>query len=387
MSVNGVFTSESVTEGHPDKICDQISDAVLDSILVEDKYARVACETLVTTGLVLLAGEITTKGYVDMTRVVRSTIEEIGYNDPAISFDAHSCAVMVMIEEQSPDIAIAVDRKGAGDQGMMIGYATDESCSIDYNAEYMPVTIFLANKLTRKLGQVRKDGSLPYLYPDGKAQITIEYREGKPTLASHVVLSAHHMENTPQSKIRDDLIDAVVKPVLEPTGLLDKKKTTIHINPAGAFTRGGPLVDVGVTGKKIVADTYGTFSRHGGAAFSGKDPTKTDRSANYAARWVAKNIVAAGLAHRCEIQLAYIIGRPEPVSIFIDSFGTGEIPDNELIDVVNENFDLTPPGIIDALDLRRPIYRKTSVYGHFGRTEPEFTWERLDRVDDLERGK
>jgi len=387
MALNGVFTSESVTEGHPDKICDQISDAVLDSILEGDRYARVACETLVTTGLVLLAGEITTKGYVDMTKTVRSTIKEIGYTDPAISFDAQSCAVMVMIEEQSPDIAIAVDRKGAGDQGMMVGYATDEAGAIDFNAEYMPVPIFLANQLTRRLARVRKDGTLPYLYPDGKSQITIEYRDGVPVLATHVVVSAHHREDTLQSKIRDDVIGAVIEPVLGPTGLFDSKKTAVHINPTGIFSRGGPLVDVGVTGRKIVVDTYGTFSRHGGAAFSGKDPTKTDRSANYAARWVAKNIVAAGLAHRCEIQLAYIIGRPEPVSIYIDSFGTGEIPDSELVKKVMEHFDLTPPGIIDALDLRRPIYRNTSVYGHFGRTEPEFTWEWLDRVDDLRRGR
>ncbi|MFQ6105072.1 MAG: methionine adenosyltransferase [Candidatus Glassbacteria bacterium] len=386
MSFSGNFTSESVTEGHPDKICDQLADAVLDAILKQDKYARVACEALVTTGLVLIAGEITTKAYVDITSIVRSTIEGIGYTDPAISFDAHSCAVMVMLEEQSPDIAIAIDRKGAGDQGMMIGYATNESLSIDYNAEYMPLPIFLANLLTKRLARVRKDNTLSYLYPDGKSQVTVEYNKGRPTKILHAVISAHHKEGTPQSKIRDDIISTVIEPVLEPTGLLDPKITVYHVNPTGSFARGGPLVDVGVTGRKIVVDTYGTMSRHGGAAFSGKDPTKTDRSANYAARWIAKNIIAAGLADRCEIQLAYIIGEPEPVSVNVDSFGTGAIPDPEIVKLVLEEFDLTPAGILEVLDLRRPIYSKTAAYGHFGRTEPEFTWEVLDKVEDLKRG-
>jgi len=386
MSFTGDFTSESVTEGHPDKICDQIADAVLDAVLEEDKYARVACESLVTTGLVLVAGEITTKAYVDITHIVRATIKDIGYVDPAISFDAQSCAVMVMIEEQSTDIAIAVDRKGAGDQGMMVGYATNESFAIDYNAEYMPLPIFLAHLLARRLTEVRKDGAIEYLYPDGKSQVTIEYVEGKPTRIRHVVISAHHHQDIPQSKIRDDLIDAVILPVLEPTGLVDKKETVFHVNPTGSFSKGGPFVDVGVTGRKIVVDTYGTMGRHGGAAFSGKDPTKTDRSANYAARWIAKNLVAADLADRCEVQLAYIIGEPLPVSIYVDSFGTGKLPDLELVEIVKKKFDLTPAGILEALDLRRPIFKKTAAYGHFGRTEPEFTWEKLDRVSDLKRG-
>lgn len=383
MPLSGIFTSEAVTEGHPDKVCDQIADAILDSILMEDKYARVACEALVTTGLVLVAGEITTKAYVDMTRIVRSTIEEIGYTDPAISFDAQSCAVMIMIEEQSADIAIGIDRKGAGDQGMMIGYATNEGSPVGYNAEYMPLPIFLANLLARRLAAVRKDGTLPYLYPDGKTQVTMEYSDGKPVLLRHVVISAHHKAEVPQSRIREDLAAAVIEPVLGPTGLLDKKKTVTHVNPTGAFTRGGPLVDVGVTGRKIVVDTYGIMSRHGGAAFSGKDPTKTDRSANYMARYIAKNLVAADLADRCEVQLAYVIGEAEPVSVHVDTFGTGRVPDLELTRLMQEKFDLTPAGIIETLDLRRPVYKRTAVYGHFGRLEPGFTWESLDRVEDL----
>jgi S-adenosylmethionine synthetase len=385
MSLSGIFTSEAVTEGHPDKVCDQVADAILDSILKEDKYARVACEALVTTGLVLVAGEITTKAYVDLTRIVRSTIEEIGYTDPVISFDAHSCAVMIMIEEQSPDIAIGVDRKGAGDQGMMVGYATNEGSRIGYNAEYMPLPIFLANLLAKRLAAVRKDGTLPYLYPDGKTQVTIEYADGIPVVLRHVVMSAHHRADVPQSKIREDFMRAVIEPILGPTGLLDSKKTVYHVNPTGAFTKGGPFVDVGVTGRKIVVDTYGTMSRHGGAAFSGKDPTKTDRSANYMARWVAKHVVAAGLADRCEVQLAYVIGEAEPVSVHVDTFGTGKVPDLELVKLVREKFDLTPAGILETLDLRRPIYRKTAAYGHFGRLEPGFTWENLDRVEELKR--
>ncbi len=383
MSLTGTFTSESVTEGHPDKVCDQIADAVLDALILEDKYARVACEALVTTGLVLVAGEITTKAYVDITGVVRRTIEEIGYTDPDVSFDAHSCAVMVMLEEQSADIAIAVDRKGAGDQGMMIGYATNEASHIGYDAEYMPLPIHLAHRLTERLAEVRKKGDLPYLYPDGKSQVTIRYEAGVPTAIPHVVVSAHHRRSVTQEEIRGDVLESVIRPVLEPTGLLDEKTTLFHVNPTGAFTMGGPQVDVGVTGRKIVVDSYGTMSRHGGAAFSGKDPTKTDRSANYAARWVAKNLVAAGFADRCEVQLAYVIGETEPVSVHVDTFGTGTLPGAELVDLVRTTVDLTPAGIIEALDLRRPVYRATSVYGHFGRTGPGFTWEVLDRVEDL----
>jgi S-adenosylmethionine synthetase len=385
MSLSGSFTSESVTEGHPDKVCDQVADAILDSILKEDKYARVACECLVTTGLVLVAGEITTKAYIDMTRVVRSTIEEIGYTDPEISFDAQSCAVMIMIEEQSADIAIGVDRKGAGDQGMMVGYATNEGSLIGYNAEYMPLPIFLANLLARRLATVRKEKILPYLYPDGKTQVTIEYADGKPILLRHVVLSAHHRPEVKQARIRDDVMSAVLEPVLSPTGLLDPGKTVCHVNPTGAFSKGGPFVDVGVTGRKIVVDSYGTMSRHGGAAFSGKDPTKTDRSANYMARTVAKHLTAADLADRCEVQLAYVIGEPEPVSVHVDTFGTGKIPDLELVTLVRDTFDLTPAGIIEMLDLRKPIYRQTAAYGHFGRTEPGFTWEILEKVEELKR--
>ncbi|MGH7717874.1 MAG: methionine adenosyltransferase [Gemmatimonadaceae bacterium] len=388
MLENYLFTSESVTEGHPDKIADQISDAVLDAILQEDPAARVACETMVTTGLACIAGEITTNTYVHIPDIVRQTIDEIGYNDATYGFDSKTCAVMSTIDRQSPDIAMGVDTGGAGDQGMMFGYATDET------PELMPMPILLAHRLTRALAERRKSGALPWLRPDGKAQVTVSYAAGAPVHVETVVVSTQHAD----SVSRDDLRDAIIAEVVQssiPGDLLDARTAKFHINPTGRFVVGGPQGDAGLTGRKIIVDTYGGMGRHGGGAFSGKDPSKVDRSACYAARWVAKNIVAAGMARRCEVQVAYAIGVAEPVSVMVDTFGTGAVSEECIQMAVREVFDLTPRGIIQALDLRKPIYKATAAYGHFGR-EPRqarngsgemhyFTWERTDRVDDLRR--
>jgi S-adenosylmethionine synthetase len=372
-----LFTSESVTEGHPDKVADQISDAILDAILAKDPRGRVACETMVTTGMAFVAGEITTSTYVDIPKIVRSTIKGIGYDNPHYGFDYETCAVITSIQEQSPDIAMGVDTGGAGDQGMMFGYATNET------PEYMPLTISLAHRLTRKLAELRKKGVLKYLRPDGKSQVTVEYVDGKPVRVDTVVLSAHHDKAAKSKDIQHDLKRLAIDKVI-PAQYLDKK-TKILINPTGRFEVGGPQADTGLTGRKIIADTYGGVGRHGGGAFSGKDPTKVDRSACYAARYVAKNLVAAGFCDRCEIQVAYAIGVAEPVSVMVDTFGTGIVPDSRLTEIVMKNFDLTPAGIIKALDLRKPVYKATAAYGHFGRNEEGFTWERLDKVNPLKK--
>ncbi|NLY18208.1 MAG: methionine adenosyltransferase [Clostridiaceae bacterium] len=388
-----LFTSESVTEGHPDKICDNISDAILDAILAEDPMARVACETAVTTGLVLVMGEITTSCYVDIPKVVRTTIKEIGYDRAKYGFDCETCAVITSIDEQSPDIALGVDNAleakesklndnqlsaiGAGDQGIMFGYACDET------PELMPMPISLAHKLTKRLAEVRKNGTLPYLRPDGKSQVTVEYKNGRPIRVDTVVISAQHGPEVSQDEIRHDIINDVIKPIIPPE-LLDNK-TQYFINPTGRFVVGGPQGDAGLTGRKIIVDTYGGMGRHGGGAFSGKDPTKVDRSASYAARYVAKNIVAAGLANKCEVQIAYAIGVARPVSICVDTFGTGKVEDEKIVQLILKHFDLRPAAIIQNLDLRRPIYRKTASYGHFGREDADFTWERTDKAEMLKR--
>jgi S-adenosylmethionine synthetase len=373
-----LFTSESVTEGHPDKIADQISDAVLDAIFAQDPKARVACETFVTTGLALVGGEITTDCYVHVPEIVRSTIKKIGYVDASYGFDCETCAVLTSIDKQSPDIAMGVDRLGAGDQGMMFGYASNET------KELMPMPILLAHKLTRRLSEARKQGVLPYLRPDGKAQVSVRYVNGKPKAVETIVVSTQHHPDISQEQLRADVIEKVVKPVM-PAAMFDDRKTTFHINPTGRFVIGGPQGDAGLTGRKIIVDTYGGFGRHGGGAFSGKDPTKVDRSAAYAARHVAKNIVAAGLAERCEIQVAYAIGVAEPVSICLDTFGTGRLPNEELEKVVRKHWDLTPRGIIEYFKLRRPIYQATAAYGHFGREGEGFTWENTEKAGDLAR--
>ncbi len=373
-----LFTSESVTEGHPDKVADQISDAILDAILEKDPRGRVACETMVTTGMAFVAGEVTTSTYVDISKIVRQTIKGIGYDNPHFGFDYETCAVITAIQEQSPDIAMGVDTGGAGDQGMMFGYASNET------PEYMPLTILLAHRLTRKLAELRKKNVLKYLRPDGKSQVTVEYRDGKPVRVDAVVLSAHHDKAAKMRDIQHDLKRLVIDKVI-PAQYLDKK-TRIFINPTGRFEVGGPQADTGLTGRKIIADTYGGVGRHGGGAFSGKDPTKVDRSACYAARYVAKNLVAAGFCDRCEIQVAYAIGVAEPVSVMVDSFGTGIVPDGRLTELVLKNFDLTPAGIMKALDLRKPIYKATAAYGHFGRNEQGFTWEKTDKVALLKKG-
>jgi S-adenosylmethionine synthetase len=387
-----LFTSESVTEGHPDKICDQISDAILDAMMEQDPMSRVACETAITTGLVLVMGEITTSGYVDIQKVVRNTIREIGYDRAKYGFDCDTCGVIVALDEQSADIAMGVDKAleaksgemdeseiaaiGAGDQGMMFGYATNET------PEYMPYPISLAHKLTRKLAEVRKNGTLSYLRPDGKSQVTVEYDEsGKPVHVNAIVVSTQHDPEISQEQIHEDVKKYVIDPVI-PTELINDE-TKIFINPTGRFVIGGPNGDSGLTGRKIIVDTYGGYARHGGGAFSGKDCTKVDRSAAYAARYAAKNIVAAGLADRCEIQLSYAIGVAEPTSVMVDTFGTGKVSDNELVKIVRKNFDLRPAGIIKMLDLRRPIYKQTAAYGHFGRTDVDLPWERLDKVEAL----
>jgi len=370
---NYLFTSESVTEGHPDKIADQISDAVLDAILGKDREGRVACETLVTTGLVFVAGEITTNCYVDIPLIARETLKEIGYTHASYGIDYKSCAVITSIHEQSPDIAVGVDKDGAGDQGMMFGYATVET------PEFMPLPIVLAHRLTRRLAEMRKKKVLPYLRPDGKSQVTVEYENGIPKRVKTVVLAAQHSPEVEAEDIEDELIEVVVKPCI-PEKYRDPEMG-YFINATGSFKVGGPQADTGLTGRKIIMDTYGGVGSHGGGCFSGKDPTKVDRSGSYMARYIAKNIVASGIATRCEIQLAYVIGLNSPVSLMVDTFGTGEIPESKIKEIIIKNFPLSPRGIIEKLDLRRPIYKKTATYGHFGREEPEFTWEKTDMVD------
>lgn len=385
------FTSESVTEGHPDKMADQISDSILDAILAKDKNARVACETLVTTGMVHVVGEISTTCYVDIPHIVRETIRDIGYTRAKYGFDCDTCGVLVSLDEQSPDIAMGVDdvleKKegntdkfdtiGAGDQGMMFGYATNET------DDYMPLPISLAHRLARRLAKVRKDGTLPYLRPDGKTQVTVEYEDGKPVRIDTIVISAQHSPEVGREQIESDLLEFVIKPEL-PEGLFDDK-TKLFINPTGRFVIGGPQGDSGLTGRKIIVDTYGGMARHGGGAFSGKDPTKVDRSAAYAARYVAKNVVAAGLADKCEIQLAYVIGVARPVSIHVETFGTGKVPNEKIVELIEKNFDLRPAGIIAMLDLQRPIYKQTAAYGHFGRNDLDLPWEKTDKAETLRK--
>lgn len=370
-----LFTSESVTEGHPDKIADQISDAILDAILAEDPYGRVACETLVTTGLAIIAGEITTKARIDYKKVVREMIEEIGYNDANFGYDCKTLCVIDAIGTQSPDISVGVDAGGAGDQGMMFGFACKET------PELMPLPIQLAHSITRRLSEARRSKEIEYLRPDGKSQVTVEYRDNQPLRVDTIVVSVQHADHVSNEQIRNDIIEKVVKQVV-PLHLLDEK-TKYHINPTGRFVIGGPMGDAGLTGRKIIVDTYGGYAPHGGGAFSGKDPTKVDRSAAYMARYVAKNIVAAGLAEKCTVQLAYAIGVAEPVSVLVDTHGTGIISEERLSELVRRNFDLTPRGIIESLNLRRPIYKKTARFGHFGRSEEEFTWERIDKAAAL----
>jgi S-adenosylmethionine synthetase len=371
-----LFTSESVTEGHPDKIADQISDAVLDAILAQDPTGRVACETLLTTGLVVVAGEITTSCYVDIPKVARETIREVGYTRAKFGFDFETCGVIAAIDEQSGDIAMGVDNLGAGDQGLMFGYACTET------PELMPLPIMLAHRLVQRLSQVRRRGELDYLRPDGKSQVSVRYADGKPIAVETVVISTQHSPDATLERIREDIVERVILPTI-PAPLIDPKKIVYHINPTGRFVTGGPMGDTGLTGRKIIVDTYGGSCPHGGGAFSGKDPTKVDRSACYMARHVAKNIVAAGLAERAQVQVAYAIGVADPVSIMVETFGTGKVPTPKLEQLVRRHFDFTPAGIIKYLNLRRPIYKKTAAFGHFGRTEPEFTWERTDRVKDL----
>jgi S-adenosylmethionine synthetase len=375
---NFLFTSESVTEGHPDKIADQISDAVLDEVMRQDPKGRVACETLVTTGLVVVSGEITTSAHVDYDELIRKTVEQVGYDNALYGFDSTTCAVMCTIKRQSPDIAMGVDTGGAGDQGLMFGYACNET------EELMPMPIQLAHRLTQRLSEVRKSKKVDFLRPDGKSQVTVEYRDGKPFRVDCVVISTQHSDTVPNEDLRNAIMEHVIKPII-PAHMLDAK-TKFHINPTGRFVIGGPMGDAGLTGRKIIVDTYGGYSRHGGGAFSGKDPSKVDRSACYMARYIAKNIVAAGLASRAEVQLAYAIGVAEPVSVMVDTFGTATIPEEKITELVRENFKLTPKAIIESLDLRKPIYKATAAYGHFGRkNDGGFTWERTDRAEALRK--
>jgi len=374
---NFLFTSESVTEGHPDKIADQISDAVLDEVMKQDPKGRVACETLVTTGLAVVAGEITTTAHIDYDQLVRDTIRGVGYDRAKYGYDGETCAVMCTVKRQSPDIAMGVDTGGAGDQGLMFGFACDET------EELMPLPIQLAHRLTQKLAEIRKAGKADFLRPDGKSQVTIEYRNGRPVRVDAVVISTQHSDSVSNDDLRAAITDLVIKPVV-PGAMLDKN-TKYYINPTGRFVIGGPMGDAGLTGRKIIVDTYGGYSRHGGGAFSGKDPSKVDRSACYMARYIAKNVVAAGLATKAEVQLAYAIGVAEPVSVMVDSFGTAAIDEEKITQLVRENFKLTPKGIIEALDLRRPVYKPTAAYGHFGRSGPGFTWEKTDRADALRK--
>ena len=372
-----LFTSESVTEGHPDKIADQISDGVLDAVLKDDPNGRVACETLVTTGLIVIAGEITTTTYVDFPDIAREVVRDVGYTRAKFGFDADTCGVMSTIKKQSPDIAMGVDNGGAGDQGLMFGYACDET------PELMPMPIQLAHQLTFKLSEIRKTGVVNFLRPDGKSQVSVEYIDGRPARVDCVVISTQHSDKVTNATLRDAIIAEVIKPVI-PEHMFDKE-TKIHVNPTGRFVTGGPMGDAGLTGRKIIVDTYGGYGRHGGGAFSGKDPSKVDRSACYMARYLAKNIVSAGLARKVEVQLAYAIGVAEPVSVMTDTFGTGVIPNSQITELIREFFKLTPKGIIETLNLRRPIYRPTAAYGHFGRTGPGFTWERTDKADAIRK--
>ena len=370
-----IFTSESVTEGHPDKMADQISDAVLDAVLQDDPAGRVACEVLVTTGLCIVAGEITTTTYVDVPRIARGVIAEIGFTDATYGFDAKTCGILNAIQAQSPDIAMGVDTGGAGDQGLMFGYACNET------AELMPLPIMMAHKLTRRLSEARRSGELPFLRPDGKSQVSVEYSEGRPVRIDAVVVSTQHDEDVSTEQLRAEVKRKIIDGVI-PSNMVDSG-TSYHINPTGRFVIGGPHGDTGLTGRKIIVDTYGGMGRHGGGAFSGKDPTKVDRSACYMARYIAKNLVGAGLAERCEVQLAYAIGVAEPVSVMVNTFGTGTVEEARLVGLVRSSFPLTPKGMIDHLKLRRPVYRKTAAFGHFGRTEPTFTWEAADKVEEL----
>ena len=374
---NFLFTSESVTEGHPDKIADQISDAVLDEVMRQDQKGRVACETLVTTGLVVVAGEITTSAHVNYDEIARETVRQVGYDNAKYGFDSDTCAVVCTVKRQSPDIAMGVDTGGAGDQGLMFGFACDET------EELMPMPIQLAHRLTQRLSEVRKNGKASFFRPDGKSQVTVEYRDGKPARVDCVVISTQHSDDVSTDTLRSAVVEQVIQPIV-PAHMLDSR-TKFHINPTGRFVIGGPMGDAGLTGRKIIVDSYGGYSRHGGGAFSGKDPSKVDRSACYMARYIAKNVVAAGLATRAEVQLAYAIGVAEPVSVMVDSFGTSTIPEERITQLVRENFALTPKGIIETLDLRKPIYKPTAAYGHFGRTGPGFTWERTDRADALRK--
>ena len=375
---NYFFTSESVTEGHPDKIADQISDAILDAIIAQDPIARVACETLVTTGLAFVAGEISTSCYVHIPDIVRETIKNIGYTRAKYGFDYETCSVITSIDQQSGDIAMGVDTGGAGDQGLMFGFACNET------KELMPLPIMLAHKLTMRLSDARKQDVLPYLRPDGKSQVTIEYKDGKPFRIDTIVISSQHSPDVHMNDMREDIIEKVIKPVV-PKELLDEENVKYYINPTGRFVVGGPMGDTGLTGRKIIVDSYGGVGSHGGGCFSGKDPTKVDRSGAYMARHIAKNIAAAGIADRVEIQLAYAIGVPEPVSILVDTFGTGKIAAEKIVKLVRKNFNLTPKGIIEYLNLRRPIFKKTAAYGHFGRNDPDFTWEKTDKADTLKK--
>ncbi len=374
---NFLFTSESVTEGHPDKIADQISDAVLDEVMRQDPKGRVACETLVTTGLVVVSGEITTSAHIDYDELIRKTVQQVGYDDALFGFDSTTCAVMCTIKRQSPDIAMGVDTGGAGDQGLMFGFACDET------EELMPMPIQLAHRLTQRLSEVRKSKKVDFLRPDGKSQVTVEYRDGKPFRVDCVVISTQHSDTVSNEDLRNAIMEHVIKPIV-PSRMLDAR-TKYHINPTGRFVIGGPMGDAGLTGRKIIVDTYGGYSRHGGGAFSGKDPSKVDRSACYMARYIAKNVVAAGLASRVEVQLAYAIGVAEPVSVMVDTFGTANIPEEKITSLIRENFSLNPKGIIETLDLRKPVYKSTAAYGHFGRTGPGFTWEKTDRADALRK--
>ena len=373
-----LFTSESVTEGHPDKVADQISDAILDTIIAKDPYAKVACETMVTTGLALIAGEITTESYVDMPKVVRGTIKEIGYSDSSMGFDWQTCAVLISIDKQSPDIAMGVDRDddiGAGDQGLMFGYACNET------PDYMPMPIWYAHKLAKKLAEVRKSGVIPFLRPDGKSQVTIEYKDRRPVSVHSVVIAAQHTPDVTHKEVEEAVVEEVIKKVVSSEHLTSGTK--YFINSTGRFVVGGPLADCGVTGRKIIVDTYGGRGHHGGGAFSGKDPTKVDRSPSYMARYVAKNVVAAGLADECEVQVAYAIGVTEPLAINVRTYGTEKVSQDKIVELIKKNFSFKPKDIINYLDLRRPIFKKTAAYGHFGRPEPEFTWEKLDMVETL----
>ena len=379
MGARHLFTSESVTEGHPDKIADQIADAVLDALIAQDPRSRVACEVLVTTGLAMVAGEITSHGYVEIPNLVRKVIGEIGYDSAEFGFDSHTCAVITAIDDQSPDIAMGVDRGGAGDQGLMFGFACRETTAL------MPLPIMLAHGITRRLAAVRRSGRVPYLRPDGKSQVTVEYEDGRPVRIDTVVVSSQHADKVKHATIERDIIRHVVLPLLPKRLVSRSKPIKFHINPTGSFVKGGPMADTGLTGRKIIVDTYGGVGSHGGGALSGKDPSKVDRSASYGARYVAKNLVASGLCDRCEVQIAYAIGVPEPVSIMVDSKRTGKISDEKLTRLVRRHFDLTPHGLIRHLRLRRPIFRATAAYGHFGRDEPTFTWERTDRARTLAR--